>query len=201
MLPNVDPATNAANVGAATPVSQTQVKRPETDRAARLYAPSPAPGEQRIPADQTQTREEVRQKEAVETQKTADSSTQTPKTGKPKTGSYPKQAGDQAEINFQLTREERDAFLNAMSGQEDPSEMTEQEQSALQRASERIEKLLEDATTRQTDRTDRLDKAIREWYSRLSNGKYNAPPDLILFIQQAAAGNMNFKNIGELSEK
>ncbi len=198
MLPNIDPAANAANVTVTQTIPQPQARRAEADRATRAYANPAVPGEQRAPADQARIRDDARRNEAVETQKAADSATsKSGRLARPKTDSYPKQPGDQAEINFQMTREEREAFLNAMSGQEDPSDMTEQEQTALQRAAERIDKLLENAATRQTDRGDRLDKAVREWYSRLSNGKA-PPPDLLVFIRQAAAGNMNFKNIGAL---
>ena len=190
MLPNIDPTTNAANVGAAV---QPQVKRTESDKAIEAYNnASPAP---RVKSadERVQTGGEINRKEARGAQRTAEGAP-IARTGKSKTDSYLRAGQDQAEINFQLTREERAVFLGAMSGQEDPKQMTEQEQGTLQKAAERIEKLLEDATTRRTDRTDRLDKAIKEWYSRLSNGKHKVPADLIRLIQQAAAGDLNFKD-------
>lgn len=201
MLPNIDPTTNAVNTGASAPAApQQQVKSPgqsAQDKAAEA-AYNALPGI-RAPQPETQrTRDDSVQPGAGEARRAgATSQSGRLQAAKPKTGSHPQQQGDQAEINFQLTKEERDAFLNAMSGQENPSDMTEREQTALQRASERVQKLMDDAAARTTDRTDRLDKAIREWYSRLSNGKYSAPPNLLQLIQQAAAGNMNFKNIGE----
>lgn len=193
MLPNIDPTNNSANVGAVA--GQSQVKRPEVDKALEAYGSSPS---QAKPAEQVRSRDSVQQREAREAQKTAEGSPAS-RTAKSKTDTYLKQGQDQAEINFQLTREERAVFLNAMSGREDPSEMTEEEQGTLQRASERIEKFIEEASTRRTDRSDRLEKAIKEWYTRLSNGKHKAPSDLVRLIQQAAAGNVDFKNIGELS--
>lgn len=191
MLPNIDPTTNAANVGAAV---QPQVKKTESDKAIEAYNSNASAAPRVKSADeQVQSGGAVRRKEAREAQRAVEGAP-VARTGKSKTDTYLRQGQDQAEINFQLTREERAVFLGAMSGQDDPEQMTEQEQGTLQKAAERIEKLLEDATTRKTDRTDRLDKAIKEWYSRLSNGKHKAPADLIRLIQQAAAGDLNFRD-------
>ncbi len=95
---------------------------------------------------------------------------------------------DEAEINFQLTREERDVFINAMSGNEPVKDMSEEEQQMLQKTAERIEKILEAVDTRTTEGRQRADAAIKEWYSRLANGKYKAPSDLVRLIQAAALG-------------
>ncbi len=96
---------------------------------------------------------------------------------------------DQAGINFQMTREEREVFLSAISGRERVSEMSENEQKLMEKAAERLEKLIEAADTRDTANREKLDKAVKEWYTRLANGK-QPPPDLIMLISQAAAGKL-----------
>lgn len=192
MLPNIDPTNSAASVAAQT---QPQVKRPELDKALEAYSnQTPAVQSPAAPAQNRRHETDRVTVESGEAQKAAQV-TKAAADAKHKTGIYQKPAQDQAEINFQLTREERDAFINAISGQENPKDMTEREQTALQRAAERVEKLIEEATTRSTDRGERLDKAIKEWYSRLTNGKHKAPADLVRLIQQAAAGNLNFNSI------
>ncbi|MCD7896757.1 MAG: hypothetical protein LUG50_08805 [Planctomycetaceae bacterium] len=114
--------------------------------------------------------------------------------GKPATPGQ-KLTQDQAEINFQLTREERDVFLNAISGDESVEEMTKQEQETLQKAAERIEKLIEEADTRTAEGRERLDRAVKEWYSRLANGKHKPPTDLLRLIQAAAAGKTDLSYV------
>lgn len=171
MLPNIDP-TVAAGTGAATP--QPQVRRPELEQALEAYNTPPV-----VP-------DAIVQAGAGEMRKT-DAASSVNRHAETKTRSFYKNGQDQSEINFQLTREERDVFVNAISGDEDPEEMSEQEQETLQRVAERIEKLIEEAATRNTQKVERLEKAIKEWYTRLS-GKREAPADLIALIYRAAAG-------------
>ncbi len=197
MLPTIDPTNSAASVAVQTQ-PQTPTRRLDAEKALEAYNLQTAAADAEKAAAASQQVDAAGQKAdtAGEAQKTAPSpSRKAAAESKPKTDVYLRPGQDQAEINFQLTREEREAFINAISGQEKPEDMAEEEQTALQRAAERVEKLIEEALTRSTDRGERLDKAIKEWYTRLTNGKYKAPPDLISLIQQAAAGNVNFKNL------
>lgn len=98
--------------------------------------------------------------------------------------------GDQAEINFQMSREEREVFLSVMTGREKASEMSETEQKLMEKASERLDKLIEAATSRDTASRERMDKAVKEWYLRLSNGK-QPPANLLNLITQAANGELD----------
>lgn len=102
---------------------------------------------------------------------------------------------DEADINFQLTREERDVFINAISGAESVKDMSEEEQKTLQKTAERIEKILEAVDTRTEEGRQRADLAIKEWYSRLANGKFKAPSDLLRLIQAAALGQEDLTKV------
>ncbi len=102
---------------------------------------------------------------------------------------------DEADINFQLTREERDVFINAISGNESVQEMSEEEQKLLQKTAERIEKILAAVDTRTEEGRERADMAIKEWYSRLANGKFKAPTDLLRLIQAAALGQEDLTKV------
>lgn len=185
MMPNIDPATTSANLGAATPATP-QIRRPEMDKALEAYQTAPQPATGASPY------------EAGEAQKTgAVDRMRDPK--KSATQILAAKLTDQAEIGFQMTREEREVFLNAMSRQESPQDMTEEEQTTLQKVSERIEKMIEDSSTRNQEKLDRLDKAIKEWYNRLAGGKHKAPADLVRLIQQAAAGNLNFTDYSDFA--
>lgn len=186
MLPNID-VTNTANLGGASPA-----KRPEPDQVVQdsykslsnVKEQQPKPKAAPVSNDRTSSATDV-----VKDSRPAENVQQTQKAGRSGTRSYDRNATqDQAEINFQLTREERDVFLNVMSGREEAGAMTEEEQTTLQKVSERIEKLIEDADAKDSERAERLEKAVKEWYNRLSNGKHKAPVDLIRLIHQAAMG-------------
>lgn len=168
MLPTIDSTTPA--VGGTTP----QIKRPEVEKALEAY--------------QSQS---VSDTVSFEEAGGATRATERPTRvygPRSDTDRFKKSAAqDQAEIKLQLTREEREVFLNAISGRESPSEMSEEEQELLQKTSERIEKLIEEANARDTQTKERVDKAVKEWYTRLSNGK-QPPGDLLTLIRQAAAG-------------
>ncbi len=189
MLPNVDP-TKAASSAAVTP---STTKKPDVERAVPYTPTAPKPAAEAEKAGQTATEQRVAQSapskagtEIIQRLQRVDSKPAAP--GQLTTH-------DQAEINFQLTREERDVFLNAISGDESVEEMTKQEQETLQKTAERIEKLIEDADTRTAEGRERLDKAIKEWYTRLANGKHKPPTDLIRLIQAAAAGRTDLTYI------
>ena len=173
MLPKIDPTTPPPSAG-----SNPQARRPELDQALEAYK---AP----------QVREQAVQEQAAETRSTTDIIQKAQRTSDARSvsGRAPRDR-DSAEINFQMTREERAVFVNAMSGKEDPADMTEEEQGTLQKVSERIEKLIEDAITRDTASRERVESAVKEWYSRLSNGKREPGQDLLYLIRQAAMGQL-----------
>ncbi len=98
--------------------------------------------------------------------------------------------GDQAEINFQMSREEREVFLSVMSGRERVSDMSEDEQRLMEKSAARLEKLIEAADARDAASRERIDKAVKEWYLRLSNGK-QPPTDLLTLIRESAAGRLD----------
>jgi hypothetical protein len=178
MFPNIDPA---AATGMATQAAT--IRRPETDRVTELYrAPGPRTA---VAADGTDALETGSSARAAERPGTRVARVRSD------TGAVrkPSQRGDQAEINFQMSREEREVFLSAMSGREEVSEMSEAEQEMMERATERLDKLIEAASARDTASRERVDKAVKEWYLRLSNGK-QPPADLLTLIRQSAAGKL-----------
>lgn len=202
MLPNLD-VTNTTGLGASSP-NPAPARRSETDRLTNeefrntqnireIQSPvKPADSAAQRDAQDVASTPDTNAAEA--TQQTALTTQPRQRTGT--TSIYDRPAArDSAEINFQLTLEERDVFLNAMSGQEDPASMTPEEQTTLQKVSERIEKLLEEAEGKSADRVDRLDKAIKEWYNRLSNGKHKAPADLVRLIRLSALGTGDLSKI------
>lgn len=191
MLPNID-VTAASGVGGSTPVkkpdSDPVVQEPrKTNREApsdNTYASTPSGNKVSGADDVAATRS------ATATAKTRSEAKQ----GTTRIYNRPESV-DKAEINFQVTREERAVFLNAMSGEEDPAEMTQEEQATLQKVSERLQKLIEEAAARDSDRGERLEKAVKEWYNRLSNGKRKAPADLVRLINKAALGIADLSKI------
>lgn len=174
MLPNIDPTTTTASaVGGTTP----QVKRPEVEKALEAYQQRPVSDNSSPGELEGTTRSAEKPTRIVGTRHETDR--------------FKKPAGqDQAELKMQLTREEREVFLNAISGRESTSEMSEEEQRLLQKTTERIEKMLEEADARDAQTRERVDKAVKEWYTRLSNGK-QPPGDLLTLIRQAAAGTLD----------
>lgn len=196
MLPNLD-VTSAAGLGGVTPAP---AKRNETDPLTQdAYRNMQNIREQPVPPVPETDTASSQDKKVTEIRTKASEATQTatqPTARRPGTRSYDRySARDSAEINFQMTLEEREIFLSAMSGQEDPTDMTQEEQTVLQNVSERIEKLLEEAETKSTDRGDRIDRAIKEWYNRLSNGKHKAPADLVRLIRLSAMGTGDLSNV------
>lgn len=168
MLPNIDPTTPSVAVGAGA-----QTRRPEMEKVAEAY-------------NTNQAKDSISYEEGGVKRSSTDVMKRlaTPEARNRVAANQRPQ--DKAEINFQLTREEREVFVNAISGTEDPSEMSEREQSVLQKAAERIEKMLDDAQAYDTESRERLDKAVKEWYTRLSNGKHQAPSDLLSLIRKAS---------------
>lgn len=101
-----------------------------------------------------------------------------------------RQVKDQVEINFSLTREEREAFTTAFSSKQDPAKMSEEENTTLKAASERISKFIDEAISRNSDNRERIEKVMGEWYSRMTQGK-QGPVDLVNLLRQAAMGNLD----------
>lgn len=99
------------------------------------------------------------------------------------------QIQDRVEINFSLSREERDAFVTAFSSKQDPAVMSEEEKATLRKASERISSFIDDAIARNTDNRERVEKAMKEWYSRITHGE--SPADLVDLLRKAAMGNLD----------
>lgn len=173
MIPNFDPVVST---GLAT--QATNVKRVDLDRIVETY--------------QTQN---VRDSVSFEGTESSARPAEKTGTGIVATRSDAEKlkkpaARDQAEINFQMTREERDVFLGAMSGRERVSDMTENEQRLMEKAAERLERLIETAEAKDAAGRERVDKAVKEWYLRLSNGK-QPPSDLLTLIRDAAAGKLD----------
>ena len=173
MIPNIDPVA-PTSVGAQA----TSVKRPETDKIVETY-------------------QTANVRDTASFEETESSARPTSKTGTSIISMHSDAAkqlraatGDQAEINFQLTREEREAFLSAMTGRERVSEMSEGEQRLVEKVSERLEKLIETADAKDAASRERVDKAVKEWYLRLSNGKQPSS-DLLTLIRDAAAGKLD----------
>ncbi|MCD8138362.1 MAG: hypothetical protein LUE17_01040 [Planctomycetaceae bacterium] len=103
-----------------------------------------------------------------------------------------KRLEDQAEIAFQMTREERDVFTSYVSGEETVDQMSELEQRTLERVAERLERLIAEADARTETGRKRMNLALREWYQRLAGGK-QSPENLIDLIQMATQGRMDDK--------
>lgn|GEM_PF-2844319 len=98
---------------------------------------------------------------------------------------------DLIELNFSLTREERDAFIQAFSDKQDPATMTQEEKDNLQSASERIAKYVEETIAKNTERRERVEKAVGEWYSRISKRELEGQFDLLELLEKAASGQID----------
>lgn len=167
MLPTIDTTLTNSGVGGGTPLRHL-----ETEKAIEAYK-SNVPVETKQKAEKPDPREDVYQSSAERS----------------KTDIVGRK--DQAEINFQLTMEERDAFLSAFTSKQDPSSMTPEEREALQKASERISKYIDETVARNGDNRERVEKALREWYSHLTKGETDGPLDLLNLLRQAAMGNLD----------
>lgn len=102
-----------------------------------------------------------------------------------------REARDQVEIQFVLSREEREAFAAALSSQGNPAEtMTEEEKQTVKKASERISKFIDDTAARNQKSREKVESAVSEWYSKMSRGEPRGPLDLIQLLRAAAMGNL-----------
>ena len=167
MLPTIDTTLTSPGVGGGAPV-----RHPETEKAIEAYK-TKAPVEPKLKTEETAPREDTYQSSAERS----------------KTDIVGRK--DQVEINFQLTMEERDAFLAAFKSKQDPATMTPEERDTLQKASERISKFVDEAIARNADNRERVEKAVGEWYSRLTKGETEGPLDLVNLLRQAAMGNLD----------
>lgn len=100
-------------------------------------------------------------------------------------------SGDQADIAFQLNREEREVFRAAFTEGKRPADMTADERDTLRQASDRISQLVDDAIAKNAENRERVEKAVHEWYGRLVQGEGRAPGELIRLLHQAAMGELD----------
>lgn len=178
MLPTIDPAAGAAaNVGGAN-----QSRRSDMDKIVEAY---------KIAAPAKTEKQQV-DNAGSEAAKTSGVQGSEAVRSKQRPTDVILRLEDQADISFQLTREEREVFLSYASGEEEPSQMTQQEQTTLQRVAERLDKLIEESDARSAKGRSRIDAAMKEWYSRLASGK-QAPERLIDLIKLASQGQMDDK--------
>lgn len=98
---------------------------------------------------------------------------------------------DQVEINFTLSPEERDVFNAALTSEETPPPLSPEEKATLKKASERLSKFIEGAVSKNGERRDRVEKAMTEWYSRISKNELKGPSDLIQLLHSAASGGLD----------
>jgi hypothetical protein len=175
MFPYID---SAASTGAT--VQATAVKRPEFDKIAETYQTP----RMRDNGAFEETDNSARPAEKVGTRSITGPRRDTAVQRKVEA------KGDQAAINFQMSREEREVFLSAMTGRERVSDMSEDEQKLMEKSAERLDKLIEAADARDTASRERMDKAVKEWYIRLANGK-QPPTNLLTLIRQAAEGKLD----------
>lgn len=97
---------------------------------------------------------------------------------------------DQVTINLSLSPEEKDAFGKAFSDKGNLSTMSEEEKQALKEASERIGKFIDDTVSKNQDKREKVEKAVREWYSRITKGKETGPTEFISLLRAAAMGTL-----------
>lgn len=164
MLPNVDPVTQ--NVSSSTGVYQRRADYKVTDQT---------------------------EAEALTSEKTAEAGpAQILEQNRSKNNSPVLGVQDQVELNFSLTRDEKEAFVNAFSKKQDPATMTEEEQETLKKAAERISKFVEETIARNTSKRERVEKAVAEWYDKLSQGETEGerPTDLLSLLRKAAMGTL-----------
>lgn len=95
---------------------------------------------------------------------------------------------DQVEINLALSPEERDVFSTALTSEET---LSPEEKATLKKASERLTKFINDAVSKNGERRDRVEKAMTEWYSRISKNELKGPSDLIQLLHSAASGGLD----------
>ena len=188
MFSKIDPVANAtANAGAAQ-----QTRRADADKILEAYQSisSLKVEEKRTvkeadPSDVKAFGAETKEARAADEVKRAERVR-----GRSSTTAITKRFNDQADIAFQLTREERDVFLDYVTGETDSESLTDQEEITLQRVTERLSKLIEEADARSAKGRNRINAAMKQWFSRLSGGK-EVPAHLIDLIQQAAQGKMD----------
>lgn len=179
MLPNIDNVNTTASTSGVATQSTTQ-KRSDTDRVAQaMHAKSvEAYKSNQSTPDPTNAAEKTAASRKVDKVE-------------PSKGTEARQKNDQVELNFSLTREERDAFINAFAEKQDPATMTEEEKENLQSAAERIAKYVEETISKNGERRERVEKAVGEWYSRISKRELEGNFDLIDLLRKAATGQLD----------
>ncbi len=178
MLPNIDKVAASSSPPGAT--ATTQQKRSETD--------------QLIQAVNARSAEAYKTQQPVSDQASAtEKSFTTARVDKTdtKVKTDPRAKQDQVELNFSLSLEERDAFISAFSNKQDPATMTKEERDTLESAAERITKFVEETVAKNSERRERVEKAVSEWYSRITKRELEGPFDLVDLLRKAASGQLD----------
>lgn len=95
---------------------------------------------------------------------------------------------DQATFNMSVTREERDALVAALSGGDEAKSLSQEEKETARAAADRISKHLDDAMAKNAESRAKVEKAVTEWYAKLSRGEQRSATELIDLLHKAAAG-------------
>ena len=100
---------------------------------------------------------------------------------------------DQAEMAFSLTAEERDALVKTVAAarRDESAELSPQEQETLRQTAERIAKAVDETIAKNNDKRQFVEKAVSEWYTKLSNGEAVEPFELIKLLRDAAVGKLD----------
>ncbi|MDR0363085.1 MAG: hypothetical protein LBJ46_10450 [Planctomycetota bacterium] len=101
----------------------------------------------------------------------------------------PEQPKDIFELSFHLTQEERDSLVKAFSKGE---ALAEREQSTLRSTAERISKAIEETLAQRSEKRERVEKAVSEWYSKIAKGEARQPLELVKLLRMAALGQFDF---------
>lgn len=98
---------------------------------------------------------------------------------------------DQTELGFTLSADEREAFIDAFVDRKSPAEMSPEEKDTIQKASERITNFVDETIARNNGKREQVEKAVGEWYSRISRGELDSSTDLINLLRLAATGDLD----------
>jgi DUF4097 and DUF4098 domain-containing protein YvlB len=159
------------NGGVATAMKD-EARREKTDRFPRIISPAKTEDAARV----NQTEETAATKAAA---------------GIEETESVSKAVRDEASLALALTQEEKAVLLAVFSEGRTPASLTPEEKDAFHLASERIQDLIDQTLTRSQSHKARIEKALEEWFSRLTQGKNQGPLDLINLFHQAASGELD----------
>ncbi len=183
MLPNLAEFTSSISAGGPQAASP---RRQENERVLEAYRVAQE-------SQEKQAKEEgaLRQRE-VESEAVAVAADVEKKAAERAEKKSATEVRDRVEFNLQLTREERDAFAVAFAAEEEErAELTAEEREVVRKASERIVKYLDESIARSKENREKMEKAVGEWYSRLSKGESWGGTDLLQLFRRAAAGEFD----------